>query len=419
MPWRVHLRGSKAMAELVHLIYNSVASSAEAAHEVHDILRVSRTNNAVNQVTGMLLFAEGSFFQVLEGTPAAVDETFARVAKDRRHTRVTTIIREPIARRSFSEWTMGLASLTAADIERESGLNDLFQDGKVLSAVDPGRARKLLEAFKNGRWRVRLSGAAAVPPSPPPPLAEHLAASTPKPGTVRPEFSFAFQPIVDGLAGRAIGYEALIRGRQREPAAAVLNRVPLPDVADFDEDARRVAVALAARLGLKGRLHLNVMPQAPGSALTSLDSTLEMAQRCGLAPNQLVLELKHEATIADPSTTAQWLQKYREQGVLVSIDDFGSGHAGLALLDHYQPDLISVSTWLVRDIESHGPRQAILRGLMQTCGDLGIDIVAKGVESHSEYSFLRAEGLTLFQGFLLAKPGFEELPRAMVPTDLD
>jgi len=401
------------MAELIHLIYNSVASSPEAATEVHDILRVSRTNNALSQVTGMLLFAEGSFFQVLEGAPAAVDEAFARIAKDRRHARVTTIIREPIARRSFSEWTMGLASLTATDIERESGLNDLFQDGKVLSAVDPGRARKLLEAFKNGRWRVRLSGAVAVPPSPPPPLADELAAIAPKPGTVRPEFSFAFQPIVDGPAGRAVGYEALIRGHQREPAAAVLNRVPLPDVADFDEDARRVAIALAARLGLKGRLHLNVMP------LANLDSTLDTAQRCGLAPNQLVLELKHEASIADPGATAQWLQRYREQGALISIDDFGSGHAGLSLLDHYQPDLISLSTWLVRDIESHGPRQAILRGLMQTCGDLGIDIVAKGVESHAEYSFLRNEGLTLFQGFLLAKPGFEALPRAMVPTDLD
>lgn len=407
------------MADLIHLIYNSVASSAEAAAEVHDILYASRTNNALSQVTGMLLFAEGSFFQVLEGAPASVDETFSRIAKDRRHARVTMIIREPITRRSFSEWTMGLASLTAAEVEHESGLNDLFQGGHVLSQVDPGRARKLLEAFKSGRWRVRLNGAAVVAHSPPPPLADDLAASAPKPGTVRPEFSFAFQPIVDAAAGRAVGYEALVRGCNQEPAAAVLNRVPLQDVADFDEDARRVAIAQAARLGLKVRLHLNVMPQAHGATMPNLDSTLETARRCGLAPDQLVLELKHEATIADPIATAQWLQKYREMGVQVSIDDFGSGHAGLALLDHYQPDLISLSMWLVRDIESHGPRQAILRGLMQTCGDLGIDVIVKGVESHAEYSFLRSEGLTLFQGFLLAKPGFEALPRAMLPTEID
>ena len=132
-----------------------------------------------------------------------------------------------------------------------------------------------------------------------------------------------------------------------------------------------------------------------------------------------MLEVKHEGTIADPVATARWLRPYREQGVLISIDDFGSGHAGLALLDHYQPDLISLSMWLVRDIQSHGPRQAILRGLMQTCGDLGIDIIAKGVESLEEFGFLRAEGITLFQGFLLGKPGFEQLPRAMLPADAD
>ena len=407
------------MADLIHLVYNSVATSAQAQAEVRDILSRSRTNNAACQVTGMLLFAEGSFFQVLEGPPAAVEATFARVSADPRHTRVTVIIREPIARRSFAEWTMGLATVTSDDLRTTDGLNDLFLDGRVLDAVDPGRARKLLEAFKNGRWRVRINGALSMPKTPPPPLADDPVAAPPKPGTVRPDFSFAFQPIVDAQAGKSIGHEALVRGRLQEPAAEVLNRVPLGDVADFDEDARRTAVSLAVRLGLKGRLHLNVMPYAQGIRNSSLDSTLDTARRCGLAPERLVLEVKHEATIADPVATARWLRPYREQGVLISIDDFGSGHAGLALLDHYQPDLISLSMWLVRDIQSHGPRQAILRGLMQTCGDLGIDIIAKGVESLEEFGFLRAEGITLFQGFLLGKPGFEQLPRAMLPADAD
>ncbi len=99
------------------------------------------------------------------------------------------------------------------------------------------------------------------------------------------------------------------------------------------------------------------------------------------------------------------------------IDDFGSGHAGLALLDHYQPEMISLSMWLVRGIESHGARQAILRGLVQTCSDLGIDIIAKGVETHEEYGWLRDEGIDLFQGYLFAKPGFEQLPRPMLPAE--
>ena len=105
------------------------------------------------------------------------------------------------------------------------------------------------------------------------------------------------------------------------------------------------------------------------------------------------------------------------RGLRFGIDDFGSGHAGLALLDHYQPDLISLSMWLVRGIDHHGARQAILGGLVQTCGDLGIDIIAKGVETMEEYSWLRGAGIELFQGYLFARPGFEQLTRPMLPVD--
>jgi len=59
-----------------------------------------------------------------------------------------------------------------------------------------------------------------------------------------------------------------------------------------------------------------------------------------------------------------------------------------------------------------------LRGLVQTCSDLGIDIIAKGVETFDEYSWLREEGIDLFQGYLFAKPGFEQLPRPMLPAEV-
>lgn len=64
---------------------------------------------------------------------------------------------------------------------------------------------------------------------------------------------------------------------------------------------------------------------------------------------------------------------------------------------------------LVRGIERNGPRQAILRGIARTCLDLGIDLIAEGVETVEEYAWFRAEGIELFQGFLLAKPVFDRL----------
>jgi EAL domain-containing protein (putative c-di-GMP-specific phosphodiesterase class I) len=415
------------MSDLIHLIYNSAAVRPFTEAELAALLDKARNKNAASNVTGMLLHVEGTFFQVLEGAPADIDALAATIAADPRHARMTTIIREPIARRSFSEWTMGFSQMSRSDALSVEGLNDFFQTGQVLDAVDGGRAKKLLQAFKQGRWRVRLTANAPTAVATLAPLDQPREAGTtadaaavaarPAP-TDRPAFTFAFQPIVDADQRRVIGYEALVRGLGQEPAADVLQRVPLEDITEFDEDARRVAIGLASRLGLRSQLHLNVMPHTRMGSPQTLDSTLDTARRCGLDPARIVLEIKHEATINDPRSLAAWLRPYRSEGVRISIDDFGSGHAGLALLDHYQPEAISLSMWLVRSIEGHGPRQAILRGLVQTCNDLGIDIIAKGVETTDEYAWLRDEGITLFQGYLFARPGYESLPRPMLPAEL-
>ncbi|MBP7296279.1 MAG: EAL domain-containing protein, partial [Acidobacteria bacterium] len=75
-----------------------------------------------------------------------------------------------------------------------------------------------------------------------------------------------------------------------------------------------------------------------------------------------------------------------------------------------QPDFVKLDMQIVRGIESRGPRQAIVRGILRTCRDLGIDVVAEGVETPDEYAWFRSEGIELFQGFLFARPGLECLP---------
>ncbi len=406
------------MSNLIHLIYNSAAVGDFTDHDLQVLLGKARDKNASLDITGMLLYVDGCFFQTLEGPEDAVDALAATIQKDPRHTRMTTIIREPIAKRAFSEWTMGFTHMSAGDVAEIDGLNDFFGSGRVLTDIDSGRAKKLLLAFKQGRWRVRLSTAAAAAALNAAEGSSEKMALSPT-ADPRPSFSFAFQPIVDANKRRVVAYEALVRGEEQQPATEILQRIPLGEIAAFDEDGRRMAIALASRLGMNGNLHLNValLGQA-AQATQTIDSTLETARRCGVDASRIVLELKHEATINDPIALGAQLKEFRQQGLRLSIDDFGSGHAGLALLDHYQPDTISLSMWLVRGIEGHGPRQAILRGLIQTCNDLGIDIIAKGVETPEEYFWLREEGIELFQGYLFARPGFESLPRPMLPADV-
>ena len=78
--------------------------------------------------------------------------------------------------------------------------------------------------------------------------------------------------------------------------------------------------------------------------------------------------------------------------------------------------MVKLDMKLVRGIESHGPRQAIVRAILQACNDLGIDLLAEGVETVDEFRWFRDEGVQYFQGYLLAKPAFEKLPGFCTPV---
>lgn len=228
--------------------------------------------------------------------------------------------------------------------------------------------------------------------------------------------SFAFQPIADISAGNVFAYEALVRGRAGQSAGSVFSAVPQGELHAFDHAARLAAVELAARLGLANKISLNVMPGCVESKPDSIDLLLEHATRCGFSSDQLVMEITEGEAIQRPKEFTRHLERYRAKGVRLAIDDFGAGYSGLNLLADFQPDLIKLDMHLVRNIDSAGPRQAIARAVLQVCDDLGIEVCAEGVETVGEYSWFRRVGVRLFQGYLLAKPGFESLETPVFPT---
>ncbi|MEO8315523.1 MAG: BLUF domain-containing protein [Pseudomonadota bacterium] len=146
------------MGQLIHCIYASKASPAFQEDTLPDLLESARRNNAARDITGMLLYVEGNFFQVLEGMEASVTEVFDSIRSDPRHGRVTRIIAEPIFERAFAEWTMGFANIGFAKVKASIGANDFFNSATCLEQLTPGRARKLLDAFRQGRWRADRTG---------------------------------------------------------------------------------------------------------------------------------------------------------------------------------------------------------------------------------------------------------------------
>ena len=149
-------------SDLIHCIYASAAVRDFETGELAQLLEVARENNARLGLTGMLLHAEGSFFQVLEGPADVVDALYARIERDQRHGQVTLVIREPIAKRCFDAWTMGFYKATREELAGMSGVNDFFGKDRAVVNVDAGRAKKLLAGFRDGRWRQSLTGARRV-----------------------------------------------------------------------------------------------------------------------------------------------------------------------------------------------------------------------------------------------------------------
>lgn len=230
------------------------------------------------------------------------------------------------------------------------------------------------------------------------------------------EFTFAYQPIVDVELRRVVSFEALVRGPNNEPAGWVLAQHTGEALRAFDLEARRRAIDLALTLNLPCYINLNLLPNtAQTTGESAFMSTVAMAMARGLDPARLVFEVSESEAIAHFDRFVAQANLCRELGVQFAIDDFGAGYAGLNLLADFQPDTLKLDMSLVRDVESKGPRQAIVRGVIRTCQDLGIDIVAEGVESLGEYGWLRCEGITLYQGYLFARPAFRALPEVRFP----
>ena len=410
--------------ELSHLIYNSAATVEMDERALISLLEKARVKNEARSVTGVLLFTEGCFLQVLEGPTESVRELAAVIEADPRHDRMTVIIDEPIRRRSFEGWTMGFARLPSDEIREIAGINDFFAERAILDQIDEGRARKLLTAFGEGRWRVRNAGPEAVQTTAVTTQMEQMeqCVSDVAPRDVAPcpddldNYSFAFQPIVDVGAQSVWGHEALVRGANGQAAAAVLNHFRGDKMLRFDQDARLRALTLASHQSTQGRLAMNLVNRSLDSTRDVIGETLAHADELGFSSDRVIIEISEKDEIGDLDTFLDQIRPARAAGCQFALDDFGAGYSGLNLLAGFQPDLLKLDADLIRDISKHGPRQAIILGVVATCTDLGIEVIAEGVEDISEFQWLSHAGIGLFQGFLFARPGFECFPEPSYPT---
>jgi EAL domain-containing protein (putative c-di-GMP-specific phosphodiesterase class I) len=228
-----------------------------------------------------------------------------------------------------------------------------------------------------------------------------------------PEFTMAFQPIVDIETAAVYAYEALVRPVGGGSAHDILSQITEEKRYAFDQACRVKAITLAAALDMSALLSINFLPNAVYQPAACLQKTFEAAERAKFPLHHLMFEVTENEPARDVGHLQEIFTEYKRHGMITAIDDFGAGHSGLNMLADFQPDVLKIDMALTRAINSDPVRFEIARAIIGLCRSLHISVVAEGVETIAEAVTLRELGVRLFQGFIFARPAIEKLPTVL------
>lgn len=210
-------------------------------------------------------------------------------------------------------------------------------------------------------------------------------------------FHAVFQPIQDLGTGETVGFEALTRFDSGEAPDRVFGDAERAGLgAELEIATLGAALGAATRLPAATWLSLNVSPAllAEGDALERL-----LAQRT----RPIVLEVTEHVAIYDYAPLHAALRRLGPD-VRLAVDDAGAGVANFQHLVDLRPDIVKIDAGLIRGVNADVSRQALVAGLVHFAALAGAVVVAEGVETDAERTTVHTLGVTLAQGYLLARP---------------
>lgn len=217
-----------------------------------------------------------------------------------------------------------------------------------------------------------------------------------------------YQPITDSEHSLIIGYEALMRWEHPVKGLIMPNDfIPVAEETGLIHSLGAFALYEACREAVNWPKHqtvsVNLSPlQFKNSSLVSV---VEAAlNESGLEPCRLEVEITESVLLDDTLGNLRTLQQLKALGVLIALDDFGTGYSSLSYLRSFPFDKIKIDRSFINDMHDSREALAIIRAITGMSRSLDIQITAEGVESSEQYEKLKAEGCTLFQGYLFGRP---------------
>lgn len=142
-----------------------------------------------------------------------------------------------------------------------------------------------------------------------------------------------------------------------------------------------------------------------------------MLQDTGLAPGNLRLELTESVTMRDEKYTTRILGDLRELGVRLCIDDFGTGYSSLSYLRRFALDILKIDRSFICDMLENGESREIVKTILSLGSNLGMKVIAEGVETTEQVTQLKALGCEFAQGYFFSKPlDSEAVARTLVTS---
>jgi len=230
----------------------------------------------------------------------------------------------------------------------------------------------------------------------------------------RGEFYLTYQPLIRLEDGACVGFEALMRWEHPERGLVGPDRfIPIAEdtgqIVELGEWALQEATRQAAewnkRIALPEPLTINVNVSKRQLGQSGFLPAVERAlSGSGLEPALLKLEITESTIVDNRLDMIPTLQRLRETGVCIAMDDFGTGHSSLSGLHRFPIDVLKIDQSFVRSMEQSRALAAVIHAIVTLAQHLGMAVVAEGVETTDQLAALQAHGCDFAQGFLFSKP---------------
>lgn len=294
----------------------------------------------------------------------------------------------------FVTASIGISTFPADGEDAETLLK--CADAALYRAKELGRNQaQLFTASMNERYVRRLA------------LEQHLHHAV-----ERDQLELYYQPIYDRARRRIVSLEALLRWRDPnrgliQPAEFIQLAEETGMIIPIGEWALRTACKQLRKWHEQGLASLRVAVNISAVQLQQrglVDVVRSALEESHIAPNLLQLEITESAAMASFEQTTHVLRELRAMGVSIAIDDFGTGQSSLIYLKHFPIDTVKIDKEFLREVTSDETAAAIVSYVINLAHTLQLKVVAEGVETEAQYTFLRHYACDLLQGYLFSRP---------------